>query len=268
MKLGFFVNAYRLFSIDYALDSVVKHGYQGVELWAKGNHITPFDNEEIWLGIKNKILNLSLEIYGISAHLDFVAPDKNKRELEIKKFLGVIKMAKVMGVNEVHTASGGLYKDISFDLQEKYFLEAMNILGKEAHNKGIIIALEPEPEKWLSKPHQVVDIIENRLSHPVFKVLFDTGHAFGVGTTPEDYLKAVKKHLHLVHLDDVRKADFPHQHLIPGEGDIDYISLFNTLKEIGYNSWISMELNRHNEKPDAAAEKAKRFIDGYRKYWG
>ncbi|MBI5416698.1 sugar phosphate isomerase/epimerase [Candidatus Poribacteria bacterium] len=267
MKLGFFANAYRLFKLDYALESIVKHGYQGVELWAKGDHITPFDHENVWLGIKKKIDNMGLEIYGISAHLDFVAPDKAKRELEIKKFSGVIRMAKIMGVNEVHTASGGLYKDMTMELQEKYFLEAMEILGLQAHNEGIIIALEPEPEKWLSKPEQVVDIIENKLSFPIFKVLVDTGHAFGIGTTPDEYLRAVKKHLQLVHIDDVRKADFPHHHLIPGEGDVNYKSLFKTLKKIGYNGWLSMELNKHNDYPDEAAEKAKKFIDGYKKDW-
>ncbi len=267
MKLGFFVNAYRFFPLDYALDSVVKHGYKGVELWAKGDHVTPFDSNDTWIDIKKKIIDRGLELYGISAHLDFVAPDKAKRDLEIKKFSGVIRMAKTMGVNRVHTASGGLYQNISFEQQEEYFLEAMKILGKLANDEGIIIALEAEPEKWLSKPEQVIDLIENKLTYPVFKVLVDTGHAFGIGTTPSEYLKIVKKHLALVHVDDVKKDDFPHRHLIPGEGDINYHEVFSTLRDIGYKGWLSMELNKHNDFPDEAANKAKNFIDNYSNEW-
>ena len=262
MKLGFFLNAYRFFDLDYALKSVKEHGYQGVELWGKGYHMTPFDNPDTWRAIAQKITGeYGLEIYGISAHLDFVAPGPSKREFEIKKFLGVLDMASTMGVTKVHTASGGLFTEISYEEQEKHFIDAMNRIGKVASQRGITVALEAEPEKWLSRPEQVVDLIENKLDHDCFGAVIDTGHAFGIGTTVEEYLECLKNHLTVIHLDDVRKTDFPHFHLVPGEGDVNFESAFATLQKLGYDGWISMELNRSNEDPDGAARKAKAYMD-------
>jgi len=267
MRLGFFVNAFRFFPLETALKSLSEYGYEGIELWAKGEHITPFDTEEEWGKTKEMIDRYGFKVYAISAHLDFVAPDHSKRKEEISKFHGVIRMAEFFGVNQVHTASGGLYEEISYKDQEKYFIEAMKELGSAAAKKDITIALEPEPEKWLSTPPQTIDLIENKLDRNVFKVVVDLGHAFAVGMTPSEYLRSFKDYIAMIHFDDVRKSDFPHKHLIPGEGDIDYNEVFETVKEIGYDSWLSMELNRHNEKPKEAAEKAFNFMTKNKKLW-
>jgi len=267
MQLGFFVNAFRHFPLEYALKSLSEYGYSGIELWAKGEHITPFDEEGEWERIKEMVKSYGFSVYAISAHLDFVAPDEKKRKEEIAKFHGVIKMARFFGVNQVHTASGGLYEEISDEQQRTYFIEAMTELGEAAKKEGITIALEPEPEKWLSTPKQTIDLIEKDLPSGVFKVVVDLGHAFAVGMTPSEYLRAFKDYIAMIHFDDVRKSDFPHRHLIPGDGEICYDEVFKTIKEIGYNSWLSMELNRHNEKPKEAAEQAYNFMAKNENLW-
>ncbi|MBI4650614.1 sugar phosphate isomerase/epimerase [Candidatus Desantisbacteria bacterium] len=262
MKLGFFINAYRNFSIEYALESIKEQGYQGVELWAKGSQLSPYDPERRLKEIENKIHDFGLTIYGISAHLDFVSPSERTRKENIDKFLGCIQMAELFKVRAVHTASGGLYpeSELSFHKQEEYFYHAMEIIGKEARSKNIIVALEPEPEKWLSRPEQVLEAIKN-LNNPVFRVLVDVGHCFGVGEEVQSYLEKVNSFLHLIHIDDVFRKDFPHRHLIPGEGDINFVQLFTYLESINYDGWLSVELNKHNDDPKTASNLAKIFID-------
>ncbi len=267
MRCGFFVNAFRFFPLEYALESLAEYGYEGIELWAKGDHITPFDTEAEWGRIRDMIKSYGFSVYAISAHLDFVAPDAQKRKGEISKFEGVIKMAKFFDVDQVHTASGGLYEDISYAEQEKHFVEAMNHLGEQAGNEGVTIALEPEPEKWLSTPDQTIDLIENRLTKDVFKVVVDLGHAFAVDMTPSEYLLSFKDYIAMIHFDDVIKSDFPHRHMVPGDGEVDYTSVFETVKEIGYDSWLSMELNRHNQRPKEAARRAYEFMENNASLW-
>lgn len=267
MKLGFFTNAYRNFPFDYALKSITRNGYTGIELWAKGDHITPFDPESKWRQTKDNIAAHNLDVYAISAHLDFVAPDKEKRAHEIKKFLRVLRMAKFFDVPQVHTASGGLYQNISFEEQEKNFLEAMEIIGSSARDLGLKLGLEPEPEKWLSTPEQCIDLIENKLTPGVFGVVIDTGHAFGVKEELIDYFRKLLPYLVQIHFDDVKRVDFPHRHLIPGDGDINYEEFFAELRKIGFDGWLSMELNRHNENPDLAAQRARQFMDQNRNLW-
>ncbi|MEW6088705.1 MAG: sugar phosphate isomerase/epimerase [bacterium] len=262
MKLGFFLNAYRNFPIEYTLNAVAGQGYQGVELWAKGDHISPYDSETRLRDIKRMVYKLGLEVYGISAHLDFVAPEAEKRKENIEKFLGCIRMAEFFGVKAVHTASGGLYQEheLSYKKQGEYFYRAMEIIGEEARRRNIIVALEAEPEKWLSRPEQVLKAIDG-LGKDVFRVLVDIGHCFGVGEEVHTYIDKVKDYLHLIHVDDVFRNDFPHRHLIPGEGDIDFKQFFDYLKKIEYNGWLSVELNKHNKYPDRASLTAKKFIN-------
>ncbi|MEE8167921.1 MAG: sugar phosphate isomerase/epimerase [Candidatus Hydrothermarchaeales archaeon] len=266
MRLGFFTNAFRFFPLDYTLKSISDHGYEGINLWAKGDHVTPFDGEKKWLAIKEEIESYGLEIYAVSAHLDFVSPDAEKRKREYKKFMGVLDLAYALGIDQVQTASGGLYEDFSFEKQGEYFVSMMNEFGKVAEDRGIIIGLEPEPEKWMSTPKQTIDLIKT-LRYPVFKAVVDMGHAFGVNETPESYIQQFKDYLLNVHVDDVNKGDFPHRHLIPGEGDVDFVEAFKMLREVGYKDWLTVELNKHNEDPDTAARLAMEYMSKFEEYW-
>lgn len=267
MKLGFFTNAYRHFPFEFAMDSLSQYGYEGIELWAKGDHITPYDTQEQWQAIKDLIDRKGFEVFAVSAHLDFVAPEEEKRSQNLDKFLKVLDLAKFFGVDRVHTASGGLYEDYSYESQEKHFMAALDAISEKAARLGLKVGLEAEPEKWLSTPEQLIDIIDNRYSKDIFGAVVDLGHAYGIGSTPEEYLLKLSPYLLQVHFDDVREKDFPHRHLIPGEGDIDFPSIFKILHQIGYDGWLSMELNKHNEDPDGAARKADRFMSEHEKYW-
>ncbi len=261
MRLGFFTNAYRNFPLHYALESIARHGYSGIELW-----VSPYDPPEKWEEIRRQVADFGLPVYGISAHLDFVAPEP-KRTQEIERFLKALEIARLFGVKTVFTASGGLYKDRTDAEQRTDFLDAMRIIGPAAKRFGLRVGLEPEPEKWLCSADQFRRLMEEELDPEVFGAIMDVAHAFGVGETPVSYLKKLSPYLIHIHLDDVNAQDFPHRHLIPGEGDIDYPSFFTALSEVGYQGWLSVELNRHTENPDQAAELAYKFLQRYRNYW-
>ncbi len=267
MKLGFFTNAFRNYPFSYALETLSAYGYEGIELWAKGEHITPFDAVERWWKIKADIAAHGLIVYAVSAHLDFVAPEINKREELIQRFIRVLDMAQFFGAPQVHTASGGLYTNISYEAQGEYFVQAMREIEPEARARGIRVGLEPEPEKWLSTPAQIKQLLEDDLDPAVFGAVLDLAHADGVGDCILGYINKLAPYLMHIHVDDVQQGVFPHRHLIPGEGSIDYVNVFNLLSELGYDGWLSMELNRHIRGPAQAARLAYQFIAQYRQLW-
>ncbi len=267
MKLGFLTNAYRNYPLSYALETLSDYGYKGIELWAKGAHISPFDTKDRWAEIRKQIENYNLDVFAVSAHLDFVAPSAQKRCEQIDRFIRVLDLAAYFGVGQVHTASGGLYEKISPELQEQYFIEAMQKIGAEAKARGIRIGLEPEPEKWLSTPAQLIELFANNFSQDTFGVVVDLAHADGIGENLSDYIRKLAPYLTHIHLDDVHAAAFPHRHLLPGEGCVDYIEIFNLLNEINYKGWLSMELNRHINGPAQAARLACQHIERYKYLW-
>jgi sugar phosphate isomerase/epimerase len=56
-----------------------------------------------------------------------------------------------------------------------------------------------------------------------------------------------------VHIEDMRRG--VHEHLMFGEGEIDFPPVLQALAEVGYTGGVYVELSRHShEGPTAAAE--------------
>ncbi len=257
MKIGFFTNAFKNFPFEYTLDSIAELEYSGIELWCKGQHITPYDQDDKINKIKIQASERDLEIYALSAHLDFISPSDEMREENIEKFKLVMELAKKFGVKKVVTASGYLDevpKSERSGMGDRFY-DSMVELGGYAKSKKMIIALEPEPEKFLRTPSQAVDIIKE-IGIPVFKTVCDMSHAIALNMTPMKFIQEMEEYIGHIHLDDAVYGQHPHKHLIPGEGDVSYKDVFSYLDDIGYDDWISMELNQHTEKPKEAAMKA------------
>jgi sugar phosphate isomerase/epimerase len=51
-----------------------------------------------------------------------------------------------------------------------------------------------------------------------------------------------------------------HHHLIPGDGAIDFGSVFQAIKDIGYQGWVTIELYPYVDDPDVAARTARERV--------
>lgn len=263
-KLSFFSNAFKNFSLEYCANALSELNYNGIELWCKGQHITPYDGRERIEYVKNLISRHNLQISALSAHLDFITPNKEIRTQNVEKFKKVIELGRKFGVNRVITASGYLKRRRNLKKLEERFLNAMQEIAEKANDEKITICLEPEPEKFLRTPKQVLKYA-NELGNDVFKATCDLSHAIAIGKTPVEFMQELGELLHHIHVDDARYNQSPHRHLIPGKGDVDFRGVFDYLKKIKYKNWLSVELNRHVEAPKKAAEEAKKFLDRFLK---
>jgi sugar phosphate isomerase/epimerase len=259
MKVGFFSNAFKHFSLEYAVEALSDQGYQGLELWCKGQHITPYDNAVRIKYVKDLASSNRLEIYALSAHLDFITGNTELREENIRKFKKVIDLALAFNVKKIQTASGYLFgREPTRDMWNNFYT-SMEKIGKYALNKGVKINIEPEPEKLLRTPEQLVEFIEE-IGIPVFAGVLDLSHAIALDLKPQEFIERMAGHLHHVHVDDAKYGQRPHKHLIPGEGDVDFQDVLEYLESIKYDDFISVELNQHTEYPVRAAKKAMEFL--------
>jgi sugar phosphate isomerase/epimerase len=259
MKIGFFSNAFKHFSLEYAVDSLSGLGYQGLELWCKGQHVTPYDNLERIGYIKDLITSRGMEVYALSAHLDFITDNSEMRDENIRKFKKVIDLAVVFGVKKIQTASGYLFGKEPSQRMWDNFYDSMEKIGEYAKDKDVTINIEPEPEKLLRTPRQLVEFIDN-IGIPVFAGVLDLSHAMALDMTPVEFAEEMEGNLNHVHVDDAKYGQHPHKHLLPGEGDVDYHEVFEYLESIKYQNIISVELNQHTEHPKDAAKKTMEFL--------
>ncbi|MDP6612684.1 MAG: sugar phosphate isomerase/epimerase family protein [Candidatus Hydrothermarchaeota archaeon] len=259
-ELSFFSNAFKHFPLEYALDSLKDLNYAAVELWCKGQHVTPYDGEEQVILVKNLVSSRGMKISALSAHFDYIT-SKELREENIQKFKHVIDLASKFSLGIVLTSSGYLHGQPPSKTMEERFLGAMRRLGDYAEEKKITIALEPEPEKFLRRPGQTVRFIEH-VGIPVFKIVCDLSHAIALNMAPEEFIGEMHDYLGHVHVDDAKYGQHPHKHLIPGDGDVDYGKVFDYLDDIAYEGWLSVELNQHTTEPKLAAAKAMNYLRG------
>ncbi len=200
-----------------------------------------------------------MEIYALSAHLDFITKNDEMRKENVKIFRNVIDLAKSFNVKKVQTASGYLSGKKPSKLMWDNFYRSMEEIGSYALEKGITINIEPEPEKLLRTPRQLVKFIDE-IGIPAFKGVLDLSHAIALDMTPIKFIEEMEGLLNHVHVDDAKYGQHPHKHLIPGEGDVNYHEIFEYLESIKYQDFLSVELNQHTEYPVDAAKKTMEFL--------
>ena len=108
-------------------------------------------------------------------------------------------------------------------------------------------------------------------------MLVDTGHAYYAGDDPLSIVRKYGQRIRNVHLKDIRQdiLDMVHSakmsfldsvkagvFTVPGDGCIDFSSIFKALAEVGYQGWFVVEAEQDPDKanPLEYAKIARNFI--------
>lgn len=127
-----------------------------------------------------------------------------------------------------------------------------------AADRGVKIAFEPEPGMWIDtteKGLQLLDLVR----HPNLFLTLDVGHLQCQGELPVGrYLRLCGERLLHVHLDDARSG--AHEHLMLGQGEVDWEDVLRSLHELRYQGALAVELSRHGHLGLEAAAEAYAFL--------
>jgi L-ribulose-5-phosphate 3-epimerase len=130
-----------------------------------------------------------------------------------------------------------------------------------AMRQGVLIGFEPEPGMSVDSM-QSFETLLARIDAPNLRLTLDVGHLHCQGETP---IAAAIDHwaprLVCVHIEDMRAG--LHEHLMFGEGEIDFPPVFEALARSGYAGGLYVELSRHSHEGPAAARRAFEFLQRY-----
>jgi len=127
-----------------------------------------------------------------------------------------------------------------------------------AEAKQVTIGFEPEPGMFIDTLERY-DELRRRIDHPRLKLTLDIGHLHCQGETPIGAkIESRGAELANVHIEDMRAG--VHEHLMFGEGEIDFFPVLKSLLRIGYAGCVQVELSRHSHDGPAAAAKAFEFL--------
>lgn len=290
MKLAFSTNAFKKYSLKESIRLIREVGYEGVEILCDVPHAYPpcLDEEDI-LSIQEIISKNNIEISNLNAftlyaitdvyHPSWIESDKQLRELRIQHTINCLRLAKKIGAKNISTEPGGPIevgndnkynnndfknntnnKRSSYDLEalQEFFVNGIVRTSKVAEEYGVKILVEPEPGLLLENSEQFLKFIKNINSHYV-GLNFDMGHFFCVREDPAALIYNLAEHIGHFHLADIAHTRV-HNHLIPGQGAIDFLPIFKAISEINYDGFITVELYPYQDDPVYAASFSYKYL--------
>jgi sugar phosphate isomerase/epimerase len=272
MEFAFSTNAFKKFSLNDTINILSKIGYNGIEILCDIPHAYPKNltnsdiNElkQLLSKLKISISNLNaftLFAIGDTHHPSWIENDIESRKMRIDHTLDCIKLARKLGVSNISTEPGGPVNSQGLSEKEllRIFENGINEVLKTAEDENVTVLVEPEPGLLIENSEQFIKFIKNFDSKHI-GLNFDIGHFFCVGEDPSQVIYKLSEYVRHVHLEDIA-ADRTHHHLMLGEGAIDIESVFKSMKDIGYEGFITIELYPYQECPINAAKNAMKFIN-------
>ena len=212
------------------------YGIEAVEMWGMDPQIDVSDPGEVarvarWLekaGVRCASLHAPfwIDIYKPSFEwLSLAHPNERIRAISVERALCAIDAAVALGADIVVVHGIGEFSKDSLDAAERRFRESMDKLVPKAEAAGVRLAIEN-----IITPHSRVRFVRRfveRLGNRHVGICVDVGHAF-IDDDPKRALDAAMPYLFEVHIADNKGSE--DDHLIPGEGRIDWDPVWSRLK--------------------------------------
>jgi sugar phosphate isomerase/epimerase len=274
MNLAFSTNAYTRYPLSDALIGIHKAGFRGVEILADTPHAYPdMLHEAMITSIRRQLESLEMSVSNINANCSFgywrhappeayfepslISPNPAHRADRAALIRKTIHFARAVGAANISITSGRLLGGMPPERALKVFAESIKPLLDEADRNNVNIGIECEPGLYLEYAHELHDWIM-RLNHPRLGANLDVGHSQVLGESIPEAVKLLAGRLWNLHVEDIPGRK--HYHLIPGEGTLDWQSLFGALRSVGYDRYLTVELYTHTADPQDAAERSFEFL--------
>ena len=124
--------------------------------------------------------------------------------------------------------------------------------------KQVKIGFEPEPGMFIDRMDRFEQLLARFDAAPL-RLTLDIGHLHCQGDVPiADQICRWRDRLANVHIEDMRRG--AHEHLMFGEGEIDFRPVLAELRAIDYRGLLQVELSRHSHMAPEAARRAFDFL--------
>jgi sugar phosphate isomerase/epimerase len=265
------------FTARHIAEALLPSPFRGVEYVVKPHDLARARDASWWNGFRLELETRGLSVRNVQlghpfllgplAHqpgLSALMPDGPMgRTRRVEAALAAMRIATHLGCPIVtittglpSTAPGGAG---DFVAQEQAFFGMLSHLVV-ARPKGMRIAIEQEPEHVIHRADQMLALC--RAFEGVVFANYDVGHGAVAGEDPAAAVRLLGKYVSNIHLEDIKGTT--HQHLMFGDGDIDFRSLFGTLRGLDYAGDITMDLYPFKDEWQRAVRRSGEFLAGMR----
>ncbi|MGH7178916.1 MAG: sugar phosphate isomerase/epimerase family protein [Tepidisphaeraceae bacterium] len=279
-RLAFSTNAFKKHTLEDAVNAIADIGYRGVEIMADVPHAYPpaldataRDSLRALLTRRGLLVSnvnaFTLFAQGDTYHPTWIEHDPRLRAKRIAHTRACIALAAELGSRTVSLQPGGPLIGTKTTVAQASRRFADGLLGvlALARELGVTLAIEPEPGLLIESSREYMDFKREFFrDEPLVRMNCDVGHLFCVGEDPAGVIRTLAAEVAHVHLEDIG-ANRVHQHLTPGNGVIDFRSIFAALDFVRYDGWVTVELYPYETTAPGVAQQAWRFLNGLGTAW-
>ena len=269
MHFGYNTNGFAHHRLEDTLHILADLGYSSVALTLDYNVLNPFelDSPRQCERIRSLLSSLQLSCV-IETGARFLLDPRHKHQPTLlsaskadrqrrRDFLcRAVDIAADLRADAVSLWSGAPDDPAEHDLMDR-LAEECNWLCDYAAPK-VRLAFEPEPGMFIDTMAKFEELYR-RVDHGAFGLTLDVGHLHCQGVLPiAEHIHRWKERLWNVHIEDMRRG--VHDHLMFGEGEMDFPPILQALRGVGYEGGIHVELSRHSHDAVNTATKALDFL--------
>jgi sugar phosphate isomerase/epimerase len=271
MLFGYNTNGFAHHRLEDALSILAGLGYRSVALTLDHHALNPYEPA---LPARTAALRALLERLALRCVVEtgarylldpwckhqptLISPGAEQRERRLDFLRRAVDVGHELGADAVSFWSGSAVDGASPDVHMARLVEGCRRLCDAAAERHVRLTFEPEPGMFIDTMAGFTEL-HQRVAHLGLGLTIDVGHLHCQGETPiAEHLHRWRDLLWNVHMEDMRRG--VHDHLMFGEGEIDFPPVLHALREIGYSGGIHVELSRHSHDAVETARRALAFL--------
>jgi len=250
MKKGISIWSFAETDLKKCFEIAKDAGFEGVEVALDETGLISLEStKEDAMKVKAMAEEAGIELYSLASMLYWTynytseneenrkkAKEITKKQLQVASWLGCDTILVVPGAVGVDWLPGSEVVDYEVAYNRAY--DALKELAPVAEEYKVYMAIENVGNKFLLSPLEMRGLIDSIGSEYV-GAYFDVGNILSCGY-PDQWLRILGDRIKKIHLKDYKRSTSDMVDLLAG--DVDYITVKETLDKIGYDNWLTAEM--------------------------
>ncbi len=269
LSFGYNTNGFAHHKLEDALEIIADCGYRGVALTLDNYHCNPFMTEAADLArLKQLLGKLRLRMVIETGAQYLLHPQQRRhptlisaenRQIRLEFLRRAVDIAAELEAECVSFWSGVAEANVPEHQAWDWLVTACMQLTEHAKRRGVQLAFEPVPGMLVDDTAKF-EVLKKHITSARFGLTLDVGHVFCTENNP--FRQVYGKFTSLIrniHIEDIR--DRKHDHLMFGEGELDFTAVLRALHNNKCTTLINVELPRDGHRAPDVARRAIQFLN-------
>lgn len=276
MKLAYDPSMFRdNMSFHEMIEKTARLGYKYIELSPRQDFIWfyqyPKVNSAMIKNVKTWLRDAGVELSSVLPVQQWSSPDEQERQAAVRNMKRTIEITSELGVDTLNTEfSGDKFNPVA---SEGQWYKSMEELIPEFEKNNIKLEIQAHPNDFIESSSEAAKLIRS-LDLDWVSQVWCSAHAFysdgGIGDVTKQLRESQDVLTHILIADTLNyKSNFGlryiinppeapvtiHQHLNPGEGEVDFDAMYKTLNEIGFDGIVTNNVFAWPDRVDWSNEQ-------------